>query len=116
MTTNKKYEYRVVQGKTHWMAEITRRVTSRKTVVSKSQDGFSTETDAKKWGEKELASFLENLTKRNKRDFEQHLKNKKEKALREEAYKQRKTTPENSGSENADHNRNSETNEQTPDQ
>ncbi|MCF6337803.1 MAG: DUF3622 domain-containing protein [Gammaproteobacteria bacterium] len=102
MTTNKKYDYRAVQGKTHWIAEITRRATSKKTVVSKSQDGFATEADAKAWGEKELASFLENLTKRNKRDFEQHLKNKKDKALREKAYQQKKKDLESSGSDNAE--------------
>ena len=102
MTTNKKYDYRVVQGKTDWITEITRRVTSKKTLVSKSQDGFATEADAKAWGEKELTSFLENLTKRNKRDFEQHLKDKKNKALREKAYQQKKKDREASESENAD--------------
>ncbi len=100
MTTNKKYDYRVIQGKQHWIAEITRRVTSKKTVVSKSQDGFTTEADAKSWGEKELVSFLENLTKRNKRDFEQHLKNKKDKTLREKAYQQKKKDLESSESDN----------------
>ncbi len=102
MTTNKKYDYRVVQGKKHWIVEITRRVTSKKTVVSKSQDGFATEADAKAWGEKELVSFLENLTKRNKRDFEQHLKNKKDKALREKAYQQKKKDLESSESNNVE--------------
>ncbi len=102
MTTNKKYAYRVVQGKTDWVAEITRRATSKKTVVSKSQDGFATEADAKAWGEKELVSFLENLTTRNKRDFEQHLKNKKDKALREKAYQQKKKALASSESDNAE--------------
>ncbi len=102
MTTNKKYDYRVVQGKTHWITEIIRRVTAKKTVVSTSQDGFATEADAKAWGEKKLASFLENLTKRNKRDFEQHLKNKKDKALREKAYQQKKKDLELSASDNAE--------------
>jgi len=102
MTTNKKYDLRISQGKTDWTAEITRRVTSKKTTVSKSQDGFATEAEAKAWGEKELASFLENLTKRNKREFADHIKNKKEKALREEAYKQRKKDLENSDSESPD--------------
>jgi len=96
MSTHKKYDFRIVQDNTSsspsWMAEITRRVTSKKTTVSKSQDGFATEAEAKAWGEKELALFLENLTTRNKRDFEQHLNNKKEKAAREEAYQQRKNS------------------------
>ncbi|NOX92580.1 MAG: DUF3622 domain-containing protein [Gammaproteobacteria bacterium] len=102
MTTNKKYDYRVTQEKTDWIAEITRRVTSKKTTVSKSQNGFATEADAKAWGEKELALFLENLTKRNKRDFEQHLKNKKDKASREEAYQQKKAELKNTDPESSD--------------
>jgi len=102
MTTNKKYDYRVTQGKTGWTAEIIRRVTSKKTNVSKSQDGFSTEAEARAWGETELKSFLESLTKRNKRDFAEHIKNKKEKALRDEAYKQRKKDREKAEAENPD--------------
>ncbi len=102
MTINKKYDYRVLQEKKHWIAEITRRVTSKKIVVSKRQDGFATEIDAKAWGEKQLTFFLENLTKRNKHDFEQHLKNKKNKALREKAYEQKKKDLEATESENED--------------
>ena len=102
MTTNKKYDYQVTQGTTDWSAKITRRVTSKKTTVSKSQDGFATEAEAKAWGEKELAAFLENLTKRNKREFADHLKNKKEKASREASYKQRRKNLENTASENID--------------
>lgn len=90
MTTNKKYDYRIVQNKSDWTAEITRRASSKKTIVSKSQDGFSTEAEAKAWGEKELVAFLENLTKRNKREFADHIKNKDEKASRDAENKQRK--------------------------
>lgn len=90
MTTNKKYDFRVIQKKSGWSAEIIRRVTSKKTAVSKSQDGFSTEAEAKAWGEKELASFLENLAQRNKRDSEQRTQAQKDKALRAEAYRQAK--------------------------
>jgi len=102
MTTNKKYDYRAIQKKAGWTTEITRRVTSKRTVISKSQDGFATEAEAEAWGKKELVLFSENLTKRNKRDFEQHLKNKKEKALREAAYKQKKTGPKSNDPENPD--------------
>lgn len=90
MSTNKKYDYRVTKGKTDWTAEIIRRVTSKKTSVSKSQDGFASEADARAWGEKELKSFLENLAERNKRDAAQRQQQKEEQALRETAYKQRK--------------------------
>jgi len=101
MTTNKKYDYRVVQNKSDWTVEITRRATSKKTVVSKTQDGFSTEAEAKAWGEKELVAFLENLTKRNKRDFADHIKNKEGKAQRDAANKQRKQDLENAAAEAA---------------
>lgn len=67
MTKGKKYEYRLVQDNTSWTAEIVRRITSKKTVVSKSQGGFTSESDAQEWGQKELKSFLQNLTERNKR-------------------------------------------------
>lgn len=93
MTTNKKYDYRITQKETGWVSEITRRVTAKKTMVSKSRSDFATEADARAWCEKELALFRENLTRRNKRDFKQHLKNKKDKALREEAYQQKKQDP-----------------------
>jgi hypothetical protein len=94
MTSNKKYDYRVTQNKKTWTAEIIRRVTSKRTSVSKSQDGFSTEAEAKAWGEKELASFLDNLAERNKRDSAQRTEAQKEKAARDEAYKQRKKDSE----------------------
>lgn len=108
MSTNKKYDYRVIKQKSDWTAEIIRRVSSKKTAVSKSQIGFATETDARAWGEKELASFLENLTQRNKRDAEQRVQAQKDKALRAMAYRQKKknkdsvTTEASSDSETAD--------------
>ena len=67
MTNSKKFDYRVVQDNTCWTAEIVRRVTSKKTVVSKSQGEFTLESDAHEWGQKELKSFLQNLSERNKR-------------------------------------------------
>lgn len=71
MTKGKKYDYRVVQNDTSWTAEITRRMTSKKTVVSKKQSGFATESEAQEWGKKELESFSKNLNERNKRRSEQ---------------------------------------------
>ena len=63
----KKYDYRVEQDKSGWTAEIVRRASSKKTVVSKRQDGFATESHAQAWGQSELKSFLEGQDKRNKR-------------------------------------------------
>lgn len=102
MTQSKKYDYRVTQDKKTWTAEIIRRVTSKRTSVSKTQDGFASEAEAKAWGEKELASFLENLAERNKRDSAQRTKAQKEKAARDEAYQQRKKDSESMGSEGTD--------------
>jgi hypothetical protein len=67
MAKGNKYEYRVVQDKedSTWMAEITRRVTSRKTVVSKSRGGFATEAEALAWGQEAIQPFVKNLVKQN---------------------------------------------------
>ncbi|RLA19910.1 MAG: DUF3622 domain-containing protein [Gammaproteobacteria bacterium] len=54
-----------------WRAEITRRVSSKRSTVSKSQDGFATEAEAKKWAEEELKAFLKKLNEQNKRRAEQ---------------------------------------------
>ncbi len=78
MAKAKEYDYRVVQDSVGWTAEITRRVTSKKNMVSKSQDGFSTESEAKAWGEKALKSFLKNLGERNKRRSSQRDKRQQE--------------------------------------
>ena len=67
MAKGKKYDYRIVQDNSCWTAEIVRQITSRETVVSKSQGGFATESDAQEWGKRELESFLRNLRERNKR-------------------------------------------------
>ncbi|MCP4126259.1 MAG: DUF3622 domain-containing protein, partial [Gammaproteobacteria bacterium] len=46
MTKGRKYDYRVLQNDTDWSVEIVRRVTSKKTTISKSQGGFATESAA----------------------------------------------------------------------
>ncbi len=67
MAKGKKYDYRVVQDNASWTAEIVRRVSSRQSVVSKNQTGFSSEAEAAAWGETELKSFLQALSESNKR-------------------------------------------------
>ncbi|MEJ1354223.1 MAG: DUF3622 domain-containing protein [Candidatus Sedimenticola sp. (ex Thyasira tokunagai)] len=74
MAKSKKYDIRVVEAKGSWSAEIIRKVTSKETVVSKSQDGFATEAEAREWGEKELTSFMKSLGERNKRRNERREK------------------------------------------
>lgn len=66
MTKGKKYDFRIVQNGDCWTAEITRRVTSKKTSVSKKQGQFATESEAKEWAENELKSFMKNQNERNK--------------------------------------------------
>ena len=69
MKQSKKYDCRVIQDNDSWTAEITRRVTSRVTVVSKGKGGFSTEAEAQAWGESEVKAFLKktNLGEQEKR-------------------------------------------------
>lgn len=68
MSKTKKYDFRAVQNNSGWTAEIIRRATSRKVVVSKSKSGFSTESEALKWGDEELKAFILKLSERNKHD------------------------------------------------
>jgi len=74
MTKSKQYDIRVSQDNTGWTAEVIRRVTSKKTIVSKRQDGFATESDAHDWGQGEVKLFLRNLNlnKLNKRRSRKH--------------------------------------------
>jgi hypothetical protein len=69
MAKSKKYAYRVVQDNNSWTCEITRRVTSRVTVITKSQAGFTTEDEATAWGQAQVKALLKstNLNERNKR-------------------------------------------------
>ena len=82
MTTTKKYDFRINQNESEWITEITRRVSSKKTVVSKSQGGFTSELEATEWGKKMLESYLENLNDRNKRRSEENKNNKTKPTLK----------------------------------
>lgn len=66
---SKKYDFLITQNDTGWVVEILRRVTSKKTVVSKTQDGFDSEAEAQTWGENEVKDFLKktNLNEQKKR-------------------------------------------------
>ena len=68
MSINKRYNSQVSKDDTSglWRAEILRRASSKRNVVSKTQDGFATEEEANKWAEAELVEFLA-LNERNKR-------------------------------------------------
>jgi hypothetical protein len=66
VTKAKKYDYRVVPNNGSWTAEIVRRASSTKTVVSKSQAGFATEAEAQEWGQREVKSFVQKLDEQNR--------------------------------------------------
>lgn len=67
MAKGKKYDFNLVIVDGSWTAEIVRKITSKKTVVSKSQAGFASEAEAQVWAETELKGFLQNQIDRNAR-------------------------------------------------
>ena len=67
MAKGKKYDFNLVLVDGSWTAEIIRKITSKKTVVSKSQAGFASEAEAQVWAETELKGFLQNQIERNER-------------------------------------------------
>lgn len=71
MTQNKKFDFRLIQENDTWTAQITRRMTARKTVVSKKKQGFESEAEAQTWAETQLQAYLDNLVKRNDRRAKQ---------------------------------------------
>lgn len=70
MTQQKKFDYQIKQDANTWSAEITRRVSARRSNVSKQQDGFATEALAIEWAEKELEGFLTKQKEANARKSE----------------------------------------------
>lgn len=66
MPKSRKYDIRVTQTEAGWSGEIVRRASAKKSVVSKTQDGFATEAEARAWADAEMVAFLA-LNERNKR-------------------------------------------------
>ncbi|MGB4246266.1 MAG: DUF3622 domain-containing protein [Pseudohongiellaceae bacterium] len=66
MPKSRKYDIRVTQTEAGWSGEIVRRASAKKSVVSKAQDGFATEAEARAWADSEMVTFLA-LNERNKR-------------------------------------------------
>lgn len=69
MAKSKKYTCRIAQDNDVWTAEVVRRVTSKKSIVTKSQAGFATDDEAEAWGQAEVKTLVKttNLNERNKR-------------------------------------------------
>ena len=70
MAQEKKFDFSVKQDGEQWNAEITRRVSARKTSVSKQKKGFASEALAIEWAKEKLTECLENLQAGNKRKSE----------------------------------------------
>ena len=67
MKESKKYSIRTSQEKDTWSAEVIRRASAKKTIVSKTQAGIKTEAEATEWAEKELVIFTAKQSEQNKR-------------------------------------------------
>ena len=70
MAQQNKFDFRITQDGEQWNAEITRRVSARRTSVSKRKKGFESEALATEWAKETLADFLKNLQEGNKRKSE----------------------------------------------
>jgi len=110
MASKKKYQINIEKNKQNWVAQITRQVTSRKKIVTKQKEGFSTETEAQSWAEQTLAEFIQTQQKTNERQGANRRANENiksdrssrraEKALAAKAEKEKLKT---SFDENTDH-------------
>jgi hypothetical protein len=69
MSQSKKYTFQLKQDDSGWSVEILRRASSKKIVITKSQGGFATETEAQSWGENEVQTLIKktNLSESQKR-------------------------------------------------
>jgi len=73
MAQEKKFDFSVKQENEQWNAEVTRRVSARKTSVSKQKKGFATEELATEWASTKLAECIDNLQAGNKRKSEKRV-------------------------------------------
>lgn len=65
--SQKKYEITLTEKDQSWTAAIVRKVSARKTTITKSQDGFASEAGAASWADTELKALLKVLAERNQR-------------------------------------------------
>lgn len=70
MSQKNKFDFRINQVGEQWDAEITRRVSARRTSVSKRKKGFASEALATEWAKEALEEFLKNQQESNKRKSE----------------------------------------------
>jgi len=82
MTTSKKYSISVEKKDAQWVAKITRKITSKKSITTKQKDSFSTAEQAQKWAEASLAELTETLKKSNQRHGAQRKQSEEVRRLR----------------------------------
>ncbi|MEI6897331.1 MAG: DUF3622 domain-containing protein [Psychromonas sp.] len=73
MAQQNKFDFRIKENGEQWDAEITRRVSARRTSVSKRKKGFASEALATEWAKEQLVGFLANLQEGNKRKSEKRV-------------------------------------------
>ncbi len=65
--SSKKYQSEVVEENGQWLARINRRLSSRKSTVSKEQGGFKSEAEAQAWADEALSEFINTQKTANSR-------------------------------------------------
>ena len=71
MPTNKKYDFVIEQNGSKWVAKITRKASSKKTIITKQEDGFKSKEEAQSWAESTLEELTNTLKKSNERHGQQ---------------------------------------------
>ncbi len=65
--SKKKYQSEIRREGNCWTARITRQITSRKSIVSKQQNGFINEMEAQEWASTNLTKFIDTQKNANSR-------------------------------------------------
>jgi len=61
-----KFNYRLVHNDKSWSAEIIRKMTSKKMIVTLKKDNFPSEEEADAWAKSELENFVNTLNARKR--------------------------------------------------
>lgn len=77
MSQAKKYDIKTEQVNNSWAASIVRKVSSTKTIVSQTKEGFDKESNALAWAKETLESFTQKQIQNNERKAEQRTNNLK---------------------------------------
>jgi hypothetical protein len=80
--SSKKYQSDVIQDGGEWVARITRQISSVKSIVSKQQGGFASDTEAQAWADTNLAEFISIQKNANSRQGSSRKDHKEVKRLR----------------------------------